>query len=132
MEENPELREHYSKEYGVVKRSILDAPYFDVTQQLPQDIMHIILEGALSRAFYFVLRWFLDRSVFKLDHLNQYVQNFRYGYSELKDKPVCITCDDLNKPSDNLAQTAVQMWLLSRVFPFFWNHFLVHMQMCGR
>ncbi len=120
MEEDPSLAEHYSKEYGVVKRSILlEAPYFDVTQQLPQDIMHVILEGALSRSLFFVLRWFLDHKVFSLTDVNQYVQNFRYGYSELKDKPVLITNDDLTEPSKNLGQTAAQMWLLSRVFSFF-------------
>ena len=43
MEENPELHTHFSKEYGVTKRSVLlDAPYFDVTEQLPQDLMHIV------------------------------------------------------------------------------------------
>ena len=50
LEENEALHKHFSKEYGITKRSILlDAPYFNVTEQLPQDIMHVILEGALSR-----------------------------------------------------------------------------------
>lgn len=47
------LYQHFSKEYGINKRSILlDAPYFDVTEQLPQDVMHVILEGSLSRTLY--------------------------------------------------------------------------------
>ena len=54
LEENPELYTHFSKEYGITKRSVLlDAPYFDVTDQLLQDIMHVILEGALSRTLSF-------------------------------------------------------------------------------
>ena len=57
--------------------------------------------------------------VFTLNDLNQYVQNFRYGYSELKDKPVCIANDDLTEPIKTLGQTAVQIWLLSRVFSFY-------------
>ena len=120
LKEHASLREHYSKEYGVIKRSVLlDAPYFDVTRQLPQDIMHVILEGALSRTLYYVIHWFLDHSLFTLQDLNNFVQNFNYGYSELKDKPVNITADDLTSPSKNLGQTAVQIWLLSRVFSFF-------------
>jgi len=75
LHNNPELYNHYSKEYGVVKRSILmDAPYFNVTKQLPQDVMHVILEGALSRALFFVINWFIDSSVFT--ELNDFVQNF--------------------------------------------------------
>lgn len=74
LEDNPTLYQHFSKEYGVVKRSVLlDAPYFDITRQLPQDIMHGVLKGALSRALYFVLHWFLSHSVFTLDEVNHFV-----------------------------------------------------------
>lgn len=49
LEANGGLHTHLSKEYAVTKRSVLlDAPYFSVTEHLPQDIMHVILEGALS------------------------------------------------------------------------------------
>lgn len=59
IEQNEDLHQHFSKEYGINKRSILlDAPYFDVTEQLPQDLMHVILEGSLSRTLYFVVRYF--------------------------------------------------------------------------
>lgn len=37
----------------------------------------------------------------------------------MKDKPVKIELDDLNNPFSNLGQTAVQIWLLSRIFKFF-------------
>ena len=37
---------HYSKVYGINKSSVLlELPDFDITQQLPQDIMHVLLEG---------------------------------------------------------------------------------------
>lgn len=39
-------RMHFSKVYGINQRSILtDLPAFDVTEQLPQDLMHVLLEG---------------------------------------------------------------------------------------
>ena len=39
-------KKHYSKVYGINRRSILcDLPYFDVTTQLPQDVMHVVFEG---------------------------------------------------------------------------------------
>ena len=42
------LRKFFSKNYGITGRAkISEAPYFDITKQLPQDIMHIFLEGIL-------------------------------------------------------------------------------------
>ena len=123
MHDNPGLHDHYSKEYGVVKRSVLlKAPYFNITKKLPQDIMHVILEGALSRALYFVIRWFIDNSAFTLKKLNDFVQNFQYGHSELKDKPMVITSEDLADPWANLGQTAAQ----DSVFSFFGEPFAYH------
>jgi len=73
---NPSLHQHYSKEYGVVARSALvDAPYCNVTRQIPLDITHVIVEGALSRALYFVLKRFLDISSFALHEVNHFVQH---------------------------------------------------------
>lgn len=119
IEQNEDLHQHFSKEYGINKRSILrDAPYFDVTEQLPQDLMHVILEGSLSRTLYFVVRYFLNNNICSLNEINTFILNFPYGYSELKDKPVAITLEDLKTPSDNLGQTAAQIWLLSCVFAF--------------
>ena len=118
IEQNEDLHQHFSKECGINKRGILlDAPYFDVTEQLPQDLMHVILEGSLSRTLYFVVCYFLN-NICSLNEINTFVLNFPYGYSELKDKPVAITLEDLKTPSDNLGQTAAQIWLLSRVFAF--------------
>lgn len=39
-------RSHYSKVYGINRLTVLlKLPDFDVAQQLPQDIMHVLLEG---------------------------------------------------------------------------------------
>ena len=59
------INSYLTNEYGVVARSVLmDTPYFNVTRQMPLDIMHMMLDGALSRALYFVLKWFLDNSIY--------------------------------------------------------------------
>ena len=56
LEANEGLHTHLSKEYGVNKRSVLlEAPYFSVTDHLPRDIMHVILEGALSRTLFYAI-----------------------------------------------------------------------------
>ena len=135
LEENEGLQNHFSKEYGVNKKSILlNVPYFDVTEQLPQDVMHIVLEGGLQRTFYFVLIHFLENEIFSLEDLNAFIVNINYGYSELKDKPVSISEEDLQEPAKNLGQTAAQIWLLSRVFKDVFNqnitpkqHYVIHL-----
>lgn len=99
LEEHEELYQHFSEEYGINKRSILlDVSYFDVTEQLPQDVMHIILEGSMSRTLYFVIHYFLNNRICSLEEINTFILNFQYGYSELKDKPVAITMEDLKNP----------------------------------
>ena len=113
LEEHPELHTHFSKEYGVNKRSVL------LDAQLPQDLMHIILEGALSRALFFVITYFINNNAFTLNDLNAFILNFNYGYAERKDKPVYISPEYLRNPHENLGQSAAQIWLLSRVFVFF-------------
>lgn len=80
--------------------------------------MHVILEGSLSRTLYFVVHCFLNNKICSLNEINTFILNFPYRYSELKDKPVAITLEDLKTPLDNLGQTTAQIWLLSRVFAF--------------
>lgn len=116
LKENPELQAHFSKEYGVTKKSILlDAPCFHVVGQLPQDIMRIILEGAPSRTLFFVISYFVNNDIFSVHDLNGFILNFNYGYTEIKDKPGYISDEDLKDLHGNLAQ----IWLLSCVFVYF-------------
>ena len=127
LEENEGLQNHFSKEYGLNGKSILlDVPYFNITEQLPQDVMHIVLEGALQRSFYYVLIHFLQNNIFALEDLNAFIVNFNYGYSELKDKLAVISREDLQDPAKNLGQTAAQIWLLSHVFSFFGESYAYH------
>ena len=89
LEDNEGLYENFSKEYGVTNRSILlDALYSDVSEQISQDVMHVILDGSLSRTLYFIIHYFLDNNIFTLQGLNAFILDFNYGYSEMKDKPV--------------------------------------------
>ena len=42
-----EEKQHYSKVYGVNRRSVLcGLTSFEITKNIPQDMMHILLEGA--------------------------------------------------------------------------------------
>ena len=71
-------------------------PDFDVTKQLPQDIMHIFLEGVLSYELKFLLKYYFDAGLITLDQLNTKLKNFIHGYSNVKDKPSFIKQDDMD------------------------------------
>lgn len=74
--------------YGVNKRSALcQLPEFDVTKQLPQDIMHTLLEGVVQYEIRLVLLYFIESRAIALQRLNNAILNHNYGYSEMSDKP---------------------------------------------
>lgn len=83
---------YYSKLFGVNGRSKLEeAPYFNVCQQLPQDVMHIFLEGVISYQLKYLLNFYIkEKGYFTLVDLNNGIQGFPYGYSHIKDKPCVI------------------------------------------
>ena len=52
-----EERSRYSKVYGINRCSALcDLPNFDITMQLPQDIMHLRFEGLFPMNIELILR----------------------------------------------------------------------------
>lgn len=114
------LQAYYSKQYGINSRAkVLDAPFFNVTQQLPQDIMHVFLEGILASHLKYFLKQCFNETDMTLDKLNREVKIFPLGYSQLQNRPVLIKESDLeNKSSTNLGQTASQMHLLVFILPF--------------
>ncbi|XP_068704496.1 uncharacterized protein [Montipora foliosa] len=113
------LCKFYSKHYGINDRGkILDALHFDATQQLPQDIMHIFLEGIVTYEMKYLFKYLFDNRFFTLHALNQAIDDFDYGYSELNDKPAHIKEVDVDlKSSSNLGQSASEMWSLACRLP---------------
>lgn len=113
------LKEYYSKKCGVTSRSkLLEAPFFDVTQQLPMDIMHVFLEGILAYEIKYLLRYYIDEGYFSLTQLNDEFRIFPLGYAHSKDRPFVIKEADLTRESStNLGQTASRMWLLAAILP---------------
>ena len=58
-------KSHYSKVYGVNRCSILlSLQEFDVTQNLPQDLMHVLLEGVFPFHMEQLLKSLLKVQVF--------------------------------------------------------------------
>lgn len=81
---------HYSKVYGINRTSILcDLPDFDVTQQLPQDLMHVLLEGIFPPHMEQLLDYVVQTlSVVTLADINSRLMTFPYVYFEEKPAPL--------------------------------------------
>ena len=124
---DPEISEksrtYWSKKYGINKKSALsEIPYFDVTQCLPQDIMHIIFEGIADIAVRNLLCYLiLKKKLFTLDDFNERIRNFDFS-KFFTNAPMEIL--ELNN-SCSLKQTALQMFALSHTLPFFINEWII-------
>ena len=76
-----------STTYGVNDTSVLnDIPV--ANGQMPQDAMHVLLEGALPFELKLMLKVFIyDKFYFNLTILNERLASFTYGRSEGRTKP---------------------------------------------
>ena len=118
---NDILKNKLSTLYGINERSALTKlPDFDVTVQLPQDLMHTVLEGVLQYEIRLVLNYFISNNFFTLVQLNAAIINHNYGYSEVGDKPGPLKETVFNgKESYKLKYNAAQARLFLRLLPFF-------------
>ncbi len=83
-------REHYSMVYGINRTSILcQVPHFDVTAQLPQDLMHILLEGVFPMHIGLLLTHLIHTLSLTIVEINARISSFPYAYFE--EKPCTLT-----------------------------------------
>jgi len=83
-------RDHFSMVYGVNRKSALcELPQFDVTTQLPQDIMHVLFEGVIPLHMGLLLEHVVHSlRVISLAQLNSRIKSHPYGYFEEKPMPI--------------------------------------------
>lgn len=83
MDQSQTLRNYHSTNCGITRRSILcDFPFFNITQQMPQDIMHMLFEGAIPFVIGHLLKYYiLTKKTFTVAQLNRGLREFNYGYS---------------------------------------------------
>ena len=114
------MRNHLKTTYGINRRSILASfPGFDVTQMLPQDIMHVMLEGVIQHEIKQVLLHLVENGDIQLETFNSKLRNFPYSYFDRRDKPSEIQPVVLTSDDSRLKQTASQMMVLIKTLPFF-------------
>ena len=78
-----------STTYGIVDNSPLnEIEHFHIANfQMPQDVMHILLEGVLPLETRLMMNVFLEEKLFTMEELNQRITYFSYGRIEAKSKP---------------------------------------------
>ena len=120
MDSFPALAQHYSVNYGLDRKSILsEFPGFKITEQLPQDLMHILLEGVMPNVVKYLLQHYIAKGLITVAQINSRIMEFEYGYSQVKDKPEPINPESLkDKPGKHICKDAAKMWILFRILPF--------------
>ena len=83
-------RLHFSSTYGINRRSLLSkCEMFDVTQQLPEDIMHVFLEGMCVLHTAILLHYLIfDEELITVDEFNGKINSYPYLYFETKPTPL--------------------------------------------
>ena len=113
-------RQELETEYGINKRSYLNNfKEFDVTEQLPQDIMHTLLEGTVQYELRLLLLHYITSQEFTFSQLNDSIRSFYFPYSEVGDKfgPLSETVFYGNERY-KLKYNAAQTRLFLRGIPF--------------
>lgn len=74
--------------------------------QLPQDVMHVLLEGVIPYELSMMLYNFIsEEKYFTLDTLNDRIACFSYSSQELKDKPSHIKPQVVTSTRATVAQS---------------------------
>ena len=119
------MKNYIKTTYGINRKSILtDIPGFDVTQMLPQDIMHVMWEGVCPHAIKLVLNHLVDSGDIDLETFNSKIRNFAYSYFDCKDKPCEIPQIVLTSDDSRLKQSASQIMVLIKIIPFLLKEFV--------
>ena len=104
--------------YDINHRSLLcDLYHFDITTQLPQDIMHTLLEGVVQYELRHILSHYISTGEFTLAQLNAAIHTQSYGYSEVANRPdplreSVFQGDERYKLKYNAAQARLFLWLI--------------------
>ena len=121
-----EARENLSIAFGINKRSCLcQLPSLDITKQMPQDIMHVILEGSVQYELNLVLNKLHSENCFNLEQLNASISNHDYSFNEISSKPppmrkAVFTGEETYKIKYNAAQSKTFL----KLFPFIMHPFI--------
>ena len=95
--------------YGVTGTSTLNQlSNFHVVNQLPQDIMHVLLEGVIPFEMTLMLKYFVvDQEYFSIAQLNERIASFSFTQQEARDKPSPIKAQIFTSQGGKLNQSGM-------------------------
>lgn len=103
---------------GSIERSkLVEFPAFDIIQQTPINIMHVILEGVAPLEIKCVLNLLVSGQI-DLDSVNSAILGFPYSPLDVRDRPSPIYVSTLTSSDGKLKQSSGQMLVLLRILPF--------------
>lgn len=115
------------KDCGIVKECALhELKYFHIAINNTFDPMHDLLEGVVKVILKLILNAMVNtKKVLTVDNLNRIISEFDYGITESRDKPSpSFNAAKLKNRTSVINQSAAQIWLLLRAFPFMFSQFL--------
>lgn len=113
------LRNSLKTTYGINRRSkVMDFPAFNLIQQTPQDIMHVILEGIAPLEIKCMLKQLVILGQLDLDVFNADIIGFPYSPQDTRDRPCPIAYSTLASNDNKLKQSSGQMLVLLKILPF--------------
>ncbi len=117
---------NFQTTYAIVERSHLsEIRHFDITKQLPQDIMHVLLEGAVQYEVRHILQHFIESGVVTLIQLNTAFSQLSLGYHDEKNRPPPLRASTFNgQETYKLKQTAKQARIFLKHLPFILKRFV--------
>lgn len=122
-------KEFWQKHYGVNKTSpLINIPYFDVTTCLPQDAMHILIEGPVEILCRVYLQYCIKNlKLFTIDDFNQQLLSFDFKHFK-NNKPAPIQSNHLES---TLHQSAAQLITLAHTLPFLIGEWIISCEDAG-
>ena len=127
-----DVRNCYSKHYGINRAScLLELKTFDITQDTPFDVMHVICEGYAHTIILLILEKFIDGRPQFLTSINRRIKQFQYSYADKDTMPGPLIIS--TQTSKLTKQKASQMKTLLKVLPMILselvdleNHYFLH------
>ena len=67
--------------------------------------VHVILHGVLPLHFKVMLRKFVEKKIFTVDELNNWIQSFAFAKNDLRNKPSSLK--NLNSSDNDICQSGI-------------------------
>lgn len=90
-------------------------------------LLHDLLEGVVPYELKLLLNYLIENKYITVAIVNERINSFDFGYSELSDKPSLLDERVLKSNDQKIWQSASKMWLLAVYFPLLVGDLVYHL-----